>query len=205
MAKKPELNAALVGLTTKKLRGAKYNPRTITKQRLGALKDSMATFGDLSGVVFNIKTKTLVSGHQRLTTLGDAETEIVQHPDVDALGTVSSGYIKAKTGKGTIRIPFRAVSWDVSKEKAANIAANAHGGNFDKDKLKLVIADIERSNKFDIESIGLDPLTLKSLRLPKITGQGAVANAPAKEFKEYGTDLADDSKHVCPKCHYAFS
>lgn len=48
------------------LRKAKYNPRTITKERLHKLGDSMAEFGDLSGVVFNIKTKTLVSGHQSL-------------------------------------------------------------------------------------------------------------------------------------------
>lgn len=195
-----DLNKALVGLTTKKLKGAKYNPRSITTKRLGDLKKSMATFGDLSGVVFNIRTKTLVSGHQRLTTLGKAETKIVQTACVDKLGTVSTGYVQAKTEKGSIRIPFRAVDWDITKEKAANIAANAHGGNFDKEKLALVLADIEKSKSFDIEIVGLDALTLKSLRLPK-DGKAS----PITKFKEYGTDLADNEKHQCPKCQYKFS
>src|ERR1700737_257526 len=186
-------------LTVKNLKGAKYNPRSITTARLNKLKDSIDTFGDLSGVVFNVRTKTLVSGHQRLKTIGDAETKIVQTACSDKLGTVSTGYIQAKTDKGQVRIPFRSVDWDVLKEKAANIAANAHGGNFDKEKLALVLADLEKAKSFDIEIVGLDALTLKSLRLPKD------GDKPGTDFKEYGEDIADNEKHQCPKCAYRFS
>lgn len=181
------------------LKKAKYNPRTITKERLVKLGDSMAEFGDLSGVVFNIKTKTLVSGHQRLTTMGDNETKIVQKAHKDKLGTVATGYIEAKTKKGLIRIPYRAVDWDITREKAANIAANAHGGNFDKDKLAMVLADIGRSKKFDLDIVGLDPLTLKSLRIkdedPK---KGTITS-----FKEYDTDNVE-TENQCPKCKYCW-
>jgi hypothetical protein len=128
-----DISKSLAALTVKKLKPAEYNPRSITTQRLNKLKDSISIFGDLSGVVFNVRTNTLVSGHQRLTTMGDAETKIVQKPSTDKMGTVSTGYILAKTSKGEIRVPFRAVDWDINKEKAANIAANAHGGNFDKE------------------------------------------------------------------------
>lgn len=186
-------------ITVKELRKAKYNPRTITKERLGKLGDSLSTFGDLSGVVFNIKTKTLVSGHQRLETVRDVETKIVQKAHKDKLGTVATGYIEAKTKKGLIRIPYRAVDWDLNREKAANIAANAHGGNFDKDKLAMVLADLEKSKKFNLDIVGLDPLTLKSLRIkdedPK---KGAVTS-----FREYDADSVT-TEHTCPRCSYTW-
>jgi ParB-like chromosome segregation protein Spo0J len=198
-AKQKPTTVDVSALTVKQLRGAKYNPRNITDSRLAKLKSSISTFGDLSGVVFNIRTKTLVSGHQRLKTIGDATTKIVQKSLVDKMGTVSVGHIEATTDKGIIRIPFRAVDWDLNKEKAANIAANAHGGNFDKEKLALIVADLEKVKNFDIELVGLDPLTLKSLRL-------VTRETPEKEeFPEYGTDLADNEKHTCPKCSYRFT
>lgn len=182
--------------TTAQLKKAKYNPRTITKQRLAKLSESMEVFGDLSGVVFNVTTQTLVSGHQRMTSLGDAKTKIVQKECTDKFGTVSTGHILAKTKKGEIRIPYRAVAWDINKEKAANIAANAHGGVFDKDKLKLVLADIERSKAFQVEIVGLDPLTLKSLRIKD-------SDNKTKKFEEITTDSIK-TQHTCPKCSFKF-
>jgi hypothetical protein len=177
------------------LKAASYNPRTITNQRLNKLQDSMTTFGDLSGIVFNVRTKTLISGHQRTATIDLKKAKIVQKPVQDEHGTVAVGYVEAQTKKGKIRIPYRAVDWDLTKEKAANIAANAHGGTFDKEKLRMVLADIEKSKKFDIELTGLDPLTLKSLKLPD---DGKLK--PKTEFKELGEDL--ETSHQCPKCSY---
>lgn len=187
-------------LTVKQLKGAKYNPRSITTARLGKLQESMTTFGDLSGVVFNVKTGVLVSGHQRMKTVEGLESRIVQKPHKDKLGTVAIGHVIATSKKGTeIRIPFRAVDWDLNREKAANIAANAHGGVFDKDKLAMVLADLGNSKNFDLDIVGLDPLTLKSLRT---VGK---EQKTITEFKEYGADIADDSKHECPKCRYRWS
>ena len=136
-----------------------------------------------------------------MKTIGEAQTKIIQHEHKDALGTVSVGHIEVKTQEGVIKIPFRAVDWNIKREKAANVAANAHGGNFDKEKLALVIADIEDVKEFDIEVIGLDPLTLKSLRLPKgdeVPGKNS--GASRGEFKEFGADL--ETTCQCPKCGY---
>lgn len=186
--------------TAADLRPADYNPRTITAARLGKLNRSLTTFGDLSGVVFNIRTNTLVSGHQRMKTLDGCKTRIVQTEFVDEFGTVAIGHVEAKTKEGIVKIPYRAVDWNIKREKAANVAANAHGGNFDKDKLALVLADIEDVKEFDIEVVGLDPLTLKSLRI-KDDGSGGAANK-AVEFKEYGEDL--ETTCTCPKCGYSW-
>lgn len=176
------------------LKKAKYNPRSITAARLSKLQDSINTFGDLSGVVFNVKTKTLISGHQRMSSIDQKKAKIVQKPHTDKHGTVAVGHIEAPGPKGVIRIPYRAVEWDINKEKAANIAANAHGGTFDKEKLRMVLADLE-NKKFDIELTGLDPLTLKSLKPPK-------GDEPKKEFESYGSDI--ETEHSCPKCGYSW-
>lgn len=183
------------------LKPARYNPRSISSSRLTKLNQSIGLFGDLSGVVFNVRTGNLVSGHQRMKTLKDSKAKIVQHAHTDECGTVSVGHIEVKTKSGIMKVPYRAVDWHIKREKAANIAANAHGGEFDKAKLSLVLADLEDVKEFDIEAIGLDPLTIRSLRLPKDDGApGPNSGASRKEFKEYGEDL--ETAHECPRCHY---
>lgn len=184
--------------SVKELNAARYNPRSISESRLKKLKDSIGTFGDLSGVVFNMKTQTLISGHQRMTTVRGAKTKIVQKAHTDEFGTVAVGHIEVKTKKGVMHIPFRAVDWDLNKEKAANIAANAHGGVFDKEKLAMVLADLEKTKKFDIDIVGLDPLTIKSLRIKDDGKQG-----PITSFKEYDEESVE-TEHQCPKCKFRY-
>jgi hypothetical protein len=116
---------------------------------------------------------------------------------------VAIGHIEVTTKQGVLRIPYRAVDWDLTKEKAANIAANAHGGQFDKEKLKKVLASIEKSKAFDVELTGLDALTLKSLRVKdEDVPQGKGAGGG---FKEITVDeMESETEHVCPKCKYRF-
>lgn len=195
-----QLNAASkillreVNVKISDLREAKYNPRLITDKKLELLNQSIQEFGDLSGVVFNRRTKTLISGHQRTKTLKDKKTKIVTRSHVDDHGTVELGHIEVRTNSGIVTIPFRVVDWDKRKEKAANIAANAHGGKFDNDKLAVLVAELETA-EFDIESIGIDSLLHKQINLMNKT-------AP-KEFEQI-----DETKfkfeHTCPKCKYQF-
>jgi hypothetical protein len=70
-----------------------------------------------------------------------------------------------------------------------------------------VLADLENVKDFDIDIVGLDPITLKSLRikegqeLPTIPGSPK-GKSGRYEFKEYGEDI--ETKHECPKCHFKF-
>lgn len=195
-------------LTPKDLREAPYNPRFISDKRLGMLQKSIAEFGDLSGVVFNRRTKMLISGHQRMKTIKDCKTRIETKPDVDKHGTVETGFIIATTKSGsTIKIPLRIVDWsDKKREMAANVAANAQGGDFDKAKLKEVLSKLEHKT-FDVELLGLDPLTIQALHLPgnnkdprdtdrKGTGRDNQSFSP--------DDLGNELEHECPRCRYRF-
>lgn len=137
------------------LKPAAYNPRKITDAQLARLKKSLDEFGDLSGIVFNVRTQTLIGGHQRIKNI-DADCKITKKPYTDKTGTVALGYIEAESG----RMTYREVDWSEEKEKKANIAANKHGGEFDDDLLKELLDDLKLEDPLDIELIGFDEIPL---------------------------------------------
>ena len=185
-------------------KGADYNPRYISETRLKHLKRSIETFGDLSGVVFNRRTKRLVSGHQRLKTIADVKTSVITKPHTDKHGTIEVGHIVAHTANGAIRIPIRIVDWNEDRvEKAANIAANSHGGDFDRKKLREVLKSLD-TNTFDIEVLGLDPVTISGIMLPYTTrADKEDTERKTSSFQEFGTETFK-LKHCCPRCNFLF-
>ncbi len=193
--------------SVKEIKAAAYNPRTITKAQLRGLVDSYEEFGDLSGVVVNVRTKTLISGHQRMKVIGDRKTVIEKKLVVDKSGTVATGFIvvPARGITKEIRVPYREVNWNLDKEMAANISANAAGGDFDRVKLGKVLAKLEKS-QFEIETIAIDTYELKkaavALKSSRKSGnevdeKGSFKNVDLKE-------LATSFKHKCPNCQYRF-
>lgn len=128
---------------------ALHNPRTISDPRLAALARSMAKFGDLSGIVYNVRTKRLVCGHQRLKHL-QTTALISTEPARDERGTVAVGYVSSETNAWA----YREVDWDDATEKAACVAANAAGGEFDDGKLRDIVLDLDRVG-FDMGLLNL--------------------------------------------------
>jgi len=130
---------------------AVYNPRKISKKQLEYLKKSMIEFGDLSGIVVNAQSGQVIGGHQRIKNL-EPEWHIFSRPETDNTGTIELGYVETPWG----RISYRLVDWPIEKEKAANLAANKHGGEWDMPKLNLVIEDLKEID-FDLSLTGFDP------------------------------------------------
>lgn len=137
--------------TLKQLKQADYNPRIITPQQTKMLKESLEEFGDLGGIVYNKKTGNIVGGNQRARVL--PKDAIIQrdeeYPKPDKVGTVATGYIIIDG----VRFSYREVEWDIAKEKAANIAANKHGGDFDLEKLEPMLQEIAEE-KINLELTG---------------------------------------------------
>jgi DNA modification methylase len=100
----------------------------------------MEEFGDLSGIVLNLRSRHLVGGHQRLKNLDPAWkiTKTTQH---DKTGTVAVGYIRTPFGLFT----YREVDWPESKELAANLAANKISGEWDNVKLAPILEDLMKT------------------------------------------------------------
>jgi DNA modification methylase len=147
------------------LKPAPYNPRIITDKQLGMLKKSMAEFGDLSGIVKNVRTGNLVGGHQRLKNL-DPSWTIISAPHTDPTGTVALGYIETPSG----RWQYREVDWPEKKEAAANIAANQHGGEFDLPALREIILTLDTGD-MDMELIGFNSHELELMMTAEFQGE----------------------------------
>ena len=139
------------------LRQAEYNPRKITQTQLDILGMAMQKFGDLGGIVKNVTTGNLVGGHQRVKHF-DPSWTISKQPLKDKTGTVAVGWIETPDGPWA----YREVQWDEQTEKAANLAANKHGGEFDVGKLKELLLEIDTGD-LDIKLTGFDENELKKM------------------------------------------
>ncbi len=139
-------------LTITDLKGAEYNPRSIKKEAICALKTSLFEFGDISGIVWNAKTRNLVCGHQRLRALKE------EHPDLK----VEDNVVVA----GDRRFPIRVVDWDLATEKAANIAANSPllSGQFT-ENLQGLLDELQADLPTLFGELRLDELSLQGIKL----------------------------------------
>lgn len=120
------------------LHPAAYNPRKDLQPgdaEYEKLKRSLTEFGYVEPVIWNSTTGNIVGGHQRLKVLED-----LGHTDVDVI----------------------VVELDSTREKALNIALNKISGEWDNDKLALLIADLDASD-FDAELTGFDDAEIAQL------------------------------------------
>lgn len=125
-------------LKTELLIPADYNPRKDLKPgdpEYEKLKRSIEQFGYVEPVIWNKTTSHVVGGHQRLKVLLDM---------------------------GITEVECVVVEMDEEKEKALNIALNKISGDWDKDKLALLITDLQGAD-FDVSLTGFEPAELDAL------------------------------------------
>lgn len=140
------------------------NPRKISDEQLDALKRAMAAYGDLSGLVVNLTTGHMVGGHQRVKILGDATVEITRRfPKPTVRGTVAEGFVVYNDE----RFVYREVRWNEDTEKAAMIAANKHGGDWDLPGLSELLMELD-SEGYDLPLTGFTAKELEQM-LTKLT------------------------------------
>lgn len=117
---------------------ADYNPRKDLKpgdKEYEKLKRSLEQFGYVEPVIWNKTTSCIVGGHQRLKVLMDM---------------------------GISEVDCVVVELDLEKEKALNIALNKISGEWDNDKLALLITDLQGTD-FDVSLTGFEPAELDAL------------------------------------------
>lgn len=90
------------------------NPRVVGVRELDGLTESLKRFGDISGIVWNKRSGTLVAGHQRVRVLTERYGEPVSFDEVAGVLTV-----------GDSTFPVRIVDWDDETARAAMVAANS--------------------------------------------------------------------------------
>ena len=116
---------------------AAYHPRKALKpgdKEYEKIKNSISEFGYVDPVIVN-KDMTVIGGHQRITVLKDL---------------------------GFTEIDCVVIDIDKTKEKALNIALNKITGEWNKELLADLIADLQDSD-FDVNFTGFDPPEIEQL------------------------------------------
>jgi DNA modification methylase len=111
---------------------APYNPRVDLKPGdpdYEDLKNSIKTFGFVEPLVWNRRTKTLISGHQRLKVLIE---------------------------QGVKEVEVSVVDLPLEKEKALNLALNKIEGDWDINKLAAILEGLQAIPDFDVGITGFD-------------------------------------------------
>lgn len=119
-----------------------YNPRNITSGQHEDLKQWLDELGDLSGIIYNVRTKQFPGGNQRSKAMDFNQCKkeyYLENKKPDRQGTLKLGYIIWKRAKYS----FRVVDWTEEQERKANIIANKAGGDWDWEKLQSSFTDIE--------------------------------------------------------------
>ena len=152
------------------------NPRTISDERLRALRDSVELYGDLSGIVYNRRSKRLVTFHQRQkVSPEDSTIKITQtYPEPTPARTVAEGHV---TINGE-RYKYREVDADETWERGAMLAANKHGGEWDNAKLRQIFQSTPSLN------IPVTGFTVPELKKLDIEVKPYVPPAPEKPKAE---------------------
>ncbi|WP_260979893.1 ParB N-terminal domain-containing protein [Staphylococcus pettenkoferi] len=115
---------------------ANYNPRVELNEdddEYQKIKASLEQFGYVDPIIYNKRTNTIVGGHQRYTVLKDL------------------GYDEADVS---------VVDLDEQDEKALNVALNKVEGEWDRDKLKELLSELEEDK---LTLTGFDEDELDSL------------------------------------------
>ena len=146
--------------SVKSLAPTPYNPRKAWAEGQGdAFKRSLFEFGDLSGIVKNVRTGNLVGGNKRTDVFREAEgAKIVKtEQEPDKQGTVAHGYVIADGN----RFAYREVDWPEAKEKAANLAANKWSAEWEWEGASKLLQELNA--KFDLTLTGFQQHELDAL------------------------------------------
>ena len=153
-------------LSVSKLVPADYNPRKDLKPgdpEYEKLKRSLLEFGYVEPVIWNETTGHVVGGHQRLKVLIDT---------------------------GVTEVECVVVEMSEEKEKALNVALNKISGEWDKEKLSLLISDLQLVD-FDVSLTGFDAVEIDKLLNSSMDAEEDGFNVDAELEKPAFSKLGD--------------
>ena len=136
MAKKSETGPKQDSVTLGSLKGAEYNPRTISPIEFDKLKRSLREFGFVEPIVVR-RDGLIIGGHQRVAAFrSNLEEDGLSKPKVDAS-----------------KVPAMVVDLDETKTKLLNLALNRIVGSWDHEKLAVMFEDLGHDWSEDIHGL----------------------------------------------------
>jgi len=124
-----------------------YNPRIMPENEATKLKNSLETFGLVDPIVINLKNNHIIGGHQRFDVLIDQHLE--DNKIFDELNLIRLGDI------GWVFTDTDLTVESEDHEKALNLSLNKISGDWDTEKLFVILEELEVNN-FDLGLTGFD-------------------------------------------------
>ena len=185
----------IVKVDINELISPEYNPRQITDDEMGKLKNSINEFGYIAPIIVNKHNNHIVGGNQRYEALKQ-----LGYTMIDVI------YINEP---------------DINKEKALNIRLNNLSGEWDKNKLQNILDDL-KLQEFDVSLTGFDielqkfefddtPLIYDAPSSDIVGMSGVDQEETVDEIyfeipddePEYDESIADTVESItCPRCGY---
>ena len=128
----------IVKVDINELISPEYNPRQITDEEMGKLKNSINEFGYVAPIIVNKHNNHIVGGNQRYEALNS-----LGYTDVDVIFVDEP---------------------DLNREKALNIALNKISGDWDTLKLKEILIELNE-NDFNLDLTGFEEIELTDLNI----------------------------------------
>ena len=158
----------------KRIKPAKYNPRTWGEKEKAGLKESIKKFGCVDPLIVNVRDKKniLVGGHLRLVVLEELEYETVPVVEVDL---------------------------SPAEEKALKVALNSPtiSGKFNDDILQEVLNEIRVEVPELCQALNFDDLSIDFGEDSDIEKDDE-DDSDGEEVSEHSISV----KHTCPSCGY---
>ena len=133
------------------------NPRKMSAKEKEQLKKHLESLGDLSGVIYDINSKSFVGGNQRSDIFDGAPITITERFDKPTKNkTVAHGFILYKGEK----FAYREVAFTESEFREACIVANNDGGAFD-------LEILSGWDEYELEEWGFDVGVFEEISEPK--------------------------------------
>lgn len=185
LAKHQKFEAATIN--RKQIKGAPYNPRTISAENLNLLKKNIRKRGLLETLVWNKTTGNLVSGHQRLSVLDSLEGR----DDYDfTVAVVELSDKEEKEQNIFFNNPNSQGDWDreLMLEIIPEIDVKAAGlSDADLNAIGIEM-DLEKFEDKDVESVinGFEEMKAESRERKQIERE---ANPDKKDWKQAKADI----------------
>ena len=128
----------IVKVDINELISPEYNPRQITDDEMGKLKNSINEFGYVAPIIVNKHNNHIIGGNQRYEAL-----KSLGYTDVDVIFVDEP---------------------DLNREKALNIALNKINGEWDNVKLKEILVELH-DDDFNLDLTGFEKIELTDLNI----------------------------------------
>ena len=168
----------IVKIDINELISPEYNPRQITDDEMGKLKNSINEFGYIAPIIVNKHNNHIVGGNQRyeaLKELGYEEIDVV--------------YIYEK---------------DENREKALNIALNKISGEWDEVKLNQIFTEMKLAAFDKVSLTGFEDYEVQELSIINDINYDDDFDLTDDDLSEDKEEEVEKDEVTCPYCNETF-